>query len=467
MEKNIDETLNNDNLIFGKDKTNNIVSLESNDNFIELFIQNEGGEVNSYKVPNKFWILCNKDLGGMRRLNGNSYYCWGKQSLTKNDLYKFKNRHYKEDLFLIYDNKEQSMVLKGLTYYKGMKPKDVSILSFDLETTGLNHNDDAKILLISNTFRQGNIIKKKLFSYDEYNDQGEMLQDWCHWVRERDPSIIIAHNGNGFDIPYVNFIANKYEVSLNLGRDGSALKIKTKESKKRVDGSRDIMYFKSHIYGREIIDTMFLAINHDAHTKKYVSYGLKQIIKQEGLEKVNRTFYDASKIRENYKDKVQWALIKEYCKDDSDDALALFDLTCAPQFYLANNIPKSFQSITESATGSQINSMMLRSYIQNAHSVPKADQIEEQFEGALSYGSPGIFSNCIKWDVASLYPSIMLQYKIQHKEKDPNCNFQNILQVFTTERLKNKKLAKETKNSYYKDLEQSQKILINSMYGFL
>jgi DNA polymerase elongation subunit (family B) len=33
--------------------------------------------------------------------------------------------------------------------------------------------------------------------------------------------------------------------------------------------------------------------------------------------------------------------------------------------------------------------------------------------------------------------------------------------------LKNKKLAKDTNDKYYKDLEQSQKVGINSMYGFL
>ena len=40
-----------------------------------------------------------------------------------------------------------------------------------------------------------------------------------------------------------------------------------------------------------------------------------------------------------------------------------------------------------------------------------------------------------------------------------------ILDYFRTERLKNKKLA--SKDKYYDDLQSSQKIMINSMYGFL
>jgi DNA polymerase elongation subunit (family B) len=461
MEKNIDIPL-----IYGKSDIKNIVSLESNDHFIELFIQEENDEVISKKVPNKFWILCDENLGQMRRLNGESHYKWGKQFDTKEDLYKFKNRYYNKDLFLIYDSKESSMVLKGLTYFKGLKPKDISILSFDLETTGLNHNDDSKVLLISNTFRDKNGITKRLFSYDQFENEAKMLENWCSWVRLMDPSILTGHNINGYDLRYLQYIASRNEMELNLGRDESALKIKTKESKKRVDGSRDINYFKSHIYGREIIDTMFLAINHDAHTKKYVSYGLKQIIKQEGLEKSNRTFYDASKIRENYKDPIEWAKIKEYCKDDSDDALALFDLTCASQFYLANSIPKSFQALTESATGSQLNSFLLRSYIQNAHSVPKASELE-YVQGGKSFAIPGIYSNVIKVDLKSAYPSQILRFKLFDPEKDPEGNFYRMVHHFTYERFDLKQKFKETKDPYYYAREQAGKIVINSAYGLM
>ena len=462
----IDETLKNYDLIYGKNQTQGIVSLESNDEFIELFIQAEGGEINSSKIPNKFWLVCNEDLGGFRRLNGNGYYKWGKQFLTKNELYSFKNHFNHKDIFVIYDSKESSMVLKGLTYYKGLKPKDISILSFDIETTGLFHDKDAKLLLISNTYRQGYIIKKKLFAYDDYKDEGEMIDAWCKWVRQKDPSIMCGHNINGFDLHYLNFLAKKANTELKLGRDGSAMTVKTRESKKRVDGSRDIHYFKSHIYGREIVDTMFLAINHDMATKKYISYGLKQIIKQEGLEKANRTFYDASKIRFNYKDPVEWAKIKEYCKDDSDDALALFDLMVPAQFYLANSIPKSFQSLTESATGSQLNSFLLRSYIQNAHSIPKASQLEK-VKGGISFGIPGIYSNVIKIDLKSAYPSQVLRFKLYDPIKDPEANFYKMVHHFTYERFDLKEQYEKTKDPYYLAREQAAKIVINSAYGLM
>ena len=109
---------------------------------------------------------------------------------------------------------------------------------------------------------------------------------------------------------------------------------------------------------------------------------------------------------------------------------------------------------------------MLRAYLQQKHSVPKGSPAID-YEGAISVGNPGIYKNVFKVDVASLYPSIMIQYEVYDKDKDPNAYFLELVKTLTAERLKNKKLAKETGDKYYTNLEQSQKILINSAYGFL
>ena len=217
-------------------------------------------------------------------------------------------------------------------------------------------------------------------------------------------------------------IAEKENTALLLGRNDSKVTFDKYESQFRKESNQFIKYHKVHIYGREVVDTLFLSIKHDIATRKYSSYGLKNIIKQEGLEKPNRTFYDASQIRFNYTDKKEWQKIKDYCRDDSDDALALYDLMIRPFFYMTQSIPKSFQSVIESASGSQLNSMMVRSYLQEAHSIPKAHS-QEVFEGAISFGNPGIYTNVFKIDISSLYPSIILQYEVYDSDKDPKANF--------------------------------------------
>ncbi|NJO64173.1 MAG: hypothetical protein HC836_40180 [Richelia sp. RM2_1_2] len=120
----------------------------------------------------------------------------------------------------------------------------------------------------------------------------------------------------------------------------------------------------------------------------------------------------------------------------------------------------------ESASGGQINSIMLRGYLQNNHSIPKADEIES-FQGAISFGVPGIYKNVMKIDFSGLYPSIMRQYKVHDEKKDPLKLFLTLVEYFAEFRLKYKKLYKETNEKYYDDMQGALKIFANSCYGFL
>jgi len=456
-------------LVFGKNEIEKIVSIEPNDEFIELFIE-DNGSIRREFVANKYWILSSKQLRkDWVQLKGDLHYKWGRQFKTRDEFLQYRNVFKKDDIYSIFDSKESIMVKDGITYFKGMSLKDVSVLSFDLETTSLSPEDaDAKIILISLTYRQGktNLITKRLFCFDDYASQGEMIEDFCSTVRTLDPSVIIGHNILGFDFPYLKGIAAKAGVELSLGRDESNAQFDNYESQFRKESNQFIKYNKCRIYGREIVDTLFLSIKHDTASRKYISYGLKSIIKDEGLEKQDREFYDASLIRHNYTKPQEWEKIKRYCADDADDALALFDLMCAPFFYMTQSIPKSFQSVIESASGSQLNSIMVRSYLQEGHSIPRTSP-QSEFEGAISEGNPGIYRNVHKVDVSSLYPSIILQYNVYDKTKDPNANFLNMVKSFTETRLNYKKLLKETGNAKYDALQGAFKILINSAYGFM
>lgn len=453
-------------LIYGKNDLQKIVSVEVMDDQAEVFIQTESGSIESQFISHKYWLLAAKQLDrNFIRMKGELHYKWGRQFSSKDEWQKLKNVYRNEDTYTIHDAKENFLVNKGYTYHKGLKPKDVSILSFDIETTGFSGTND-KLLLISNTLRDSTgHIHKALFSFDMFENEGKMLEEWIAWIQALNPSIICGHNIYSFDFVFLQAVADRENVQLNLGRNGAPLHFNRNESQKRKDGSQSIAYHKVKCYGRELIDTMFLAITYDVG-RKYESYGLKKIIEQEGIRFEGRVLYDAAKIRENYMIPEEWEKIKKYCEHDSDEALALFDLMAPSFFYLTQSVPKSFQMMVESATGSQINAVMVRGYLQEAHSIPKGDQAEE-FTGAHSGGIPGVYKNCIKWDVASLYPSIMIQYEVCNWDKDPLGNFLTLVKTFTEERLKNKKLFKDTKDNYYDDLQGSQKIFINSCYGFL
>jgi len=454
-------------LIYGKNKLERIVSIEVSDNTTTIFRELEDGSLDIQKHNNRFWILGSKPFSkDWVKLEGEQHFKYGKQYTTYAAWQADKKNLPYQEIYTISNQTEAFQVKDGFTYYKGCRHDEISILSFDIETTGLEHNSESKIVLISNTFRKQGKTTRLLFSCDEYTDCGEMIEVWSEWVREIDPSIICFHNGYSFDLPYLQFCYNKYrEGGIKLGRLDKPLYFNKYESKFRVDGSRELHYHKCQVYGRELVDTMFLAYKYDIG-RKYESYGLKKIIAYEGLEKAGRQFYDASLIRTNYTNPEEMVKIKAYAEEDADDSLTLYDMMAPTMFYLCPVVPKPFQLIVESATGSQINSIMVRAYLQDKQSIAKASEAVD-YEGAISFAVPGIYSNMFKIDFSQLYPSIMMQYEVYDKDKDPKAYFKQIVKHFADMRQEQKKLFKETGDKHYYHLEQVAKVVANSCYGFL
>lgn len=454
--------MSNNDVIYGKNKDENIVNISIKDDTVFIFKETEDG-VWVEEQPYRHWVLSPKKYNdSFVELNGNQHFKWYKEYNTINDFYEAKKSFYKLGCYTAHNFQENFMMRHGYTYFKGMKTTDVSVLSFDIETTGLNaHASDAEVLLVTNTYRKGDYYESKTFCVNDYSSDKEMLLDWANWVCEIDPSILLGHNIVLFDIPYI--LARCPE--LPIGRFGVNLTVDSFVREFRKDGSQTYSYNRVNCFGREVVDTFFVSIKYDIK-REFENYKLKSLIAELKLEEADRQHYDGGLIRQNWNNPEERKKIIAYAEADSRDPIKLFDKFIAAFFYLTPHIPKPFQIMTESATGSQINGLMVRAYLQHNNSVAKASDSVE-FEGAISFGNVGIYDNVFKVDVSSLYPSVMLQYKISPKEKDYNNYFLSTLEFFTKERLKNKKIAEETKDPYYKGLQESQKAFINSAYGFM
>lgn len=471
-------------LIFGKDQTGGIVSVEIVNGEVWMYLVD--GSIK--RIENIYWILAPQQYDKeFMLLDGNLHYKYIRTFKTKSEMQKFTKLYKYKDIYQIWDEKEACMVWNGITLFKGLKVNDVSVLSFDIETSGIARNKGSRVFLITNKFRDrnGKIIKKVFSTGDNVEDDVQMIKDWCKWVQEIDPDILTGHNIYGFDLDYMNHVSRVFgDYQMELGRDCSPIKFNSRASKYRVDGSQEWDYKKAFIHGRQIIDGMFLAVKYD-FSRKYPSWGLKPIIdfeyksvlkkkkkdltKEEKLfieRQKDRTFYNAADIGKNWNNLEERKKIVEYAIDDADDSLYLYDLMINSYFYYTQSIPKTFQNIINSGTGGQINSFLVRSYLQDRHSIPKKSE-RRSYGGGISMGVPGIHKHVNKVDVASLYPSIMITESVYDKDKDPKQNFLKMVTYFTEERLNNKKLAKDTGDRYFKDVEQSQKIVINSAYGLL
>lgn len=457
-----DETkLDYNELIYGKDQTQKVVNVTVENNRVYLYKADGTSEDYEY-YP---WVLSNQPSNKREaiKLKGNQYYKYKTEITTDDFINVAANRP--RGVWFARGLEEAFMLEHGVTYFKGLQPNEVSLLSLDIEATGVDKEEEnAEVILISYTFRdrKGN-YKRKMYDIHNYENQEEMIKEFCSDVRELDPDIILGHNILGYDLPYLD-----KQEPLVLGRDNSEAKFEEKVSRKRKDGSQSYDFHNVKIHGREIIDTMFMSITYDIK-RDFPSYGLKPIEQHLKLVDDSRIDWDFEKYKtRNYKSwpKGKWEEFRQYCGEDTDSPIKMFDIMIPAFFYLNQSVPKTLQQMINEATGSQLDSLMIRAYLQEGYSQPKTSS-KVDFDGAISMGIPGVYKNVRKVDVASLYPSIMLEKDIYDKKKDPKRYMLQMLEYFREERLKNKALAAETGEQYYSDLEGAQKIVINSMYGFM
>ena len=459
----------NDKLLYGKSGLKRVVGLEITDDKAEVYQQDSNGNVTSILMPHEFWILSSDKVDKQAiRLSGDLHYKYAKRFHNRKqfEINRSMYRNAGHDVYSIYNAEEAHMVKTGVTFYRDMQPKELSLLSFDLETTGLDGSAaDAKILLISATYRDHRGVNfNMLLKYNDYTSEANMINAFCKLVCDTNPTLIVGHNIISYDFPYLAARAKATGATLNLGRNGSEVEFNSYKSKFRLDGTRNLEYNNIKIYGREIVDTYFLAVSFDV-SKSMESYGLKPLIKQLGFEKEGRQYYDAGSIRINYKDPVEWQKICNYAIDDAEDAVKIWD-HCGPLYFnMCPFTPKPFSEVLLSASGSKINGMMVRSYLQDGRSIPKADETVK-YAGALSWGKPGVYKNVMKVDCQSMYPSIIINCNVYDSDKDVDGHLLQFVKFFRSKRMEYKKLAAETGDNYWKQMDTTMKSYLNSFYGF-
>ena len=142
MNINYEKNLNG--IIYGIENTENIVSIEyyltTSGNNTVIFKEKDGIVTREFR---KYPITClnkNRDENFNEVLEGDQPYKYRYQTYDYQD---FKDKRKTKESFGIWRFDENIMSRSGLTYFKGMKSiKEVSALSFDLETTGVNVASD-------------------------------------------------------------------------------------------------------------------------------------------------------------------------------------------------------------------------------------------------------------------------------------------------------------------------------------
>jgi len=473
-------------VLFGADSTKGIVAVEPvGEEVMRLFVR-QGERLLERDEPFRPFLFVEDEdlLEGFKRpfqaepLSGtNEYRClvlfptWGDCQKAKTYLQK-KTGEPPSSLYAPYlyisDPVHQFLLLTGKTLFKGLPFTDLHRLALDIETACTPGYE------FPNPMREGDrIISIALMDNHGYAEvlfgkemgEKEMLMALGERISHLNPDVLEGHNLFNFDLEYIVARARMHRVELHWGRDRSKPRIR--RSRFNV-AERTIDYTRMEIFGRHVVDTLFLLQYYDVTARELESYGLKAATQHFGLAPENRTYIEADQIQWYYEHEPE--TLKNYNLDDVRETLALSELLGYSFFLQTRIFPFSFQNIFVRGNATKINALFLREYLRQRASVPRPEGGGAVEGGYTDVFVTGVVHHVVHCDVASLYPSIMLSFDLK-PSKDTLGVFLPLLKDLRAFRLQAKRRAQEVRSpqerDYYQALQQTFKILINSFYGYL
>lgn len=362
----------------------------------------------------------------------------------------------------------QHLMQTGRTSFKGMSFADLNRLQVDIEcvvSDGFEfcnaERDGDKIVAIAMSDGSG---WTAVLSGAELSEK-EILEQFVLLVQKKDPDVIEGHNIFNFDLPYISTRARKLGVDLLLGRDGGVAKSRPS---RMAMGERTISYTRFDIFGRHVVDTLFLAQAYDLSERSLKSFGLKDVAVHFGIAAANRTYIDGAEISRVFKSDPE--RLMRYARDDVLETMAIGDLLSRSYFVQAQMLPFNYQNVCVRGNATKIDALMLREYVYRRTAVPMPG-MSRSFEGGYTdIFFTGVERNVHHVDVRSLYPSLMLSHRISPRTDELDV-FPGMLDLLRTYRLnaKRKMLDSETahERNFYDALQSTFKVFINSFYGYL
>ena len=375
----------------------------------------------------------------------------------------------------------QYLVRRGRTLFGGMTFEDLHRLQLDIETTSLQPEvPEARVLMVALTDNRGS---EEVLT-DQHGSEAALLHALTERIRDLDPDVIEGHNCFDFDLPYLAARAKRLRVPLRWGRDRSAIRVGQRTDRYKV-GARLLPTTRVHIHGRHIIDTYQQVQQYDT-AGALESYGLKAVIPGLGLERPDRVYVDRADITGMWRRDP--ARLRAYALDDARDVRDLSAVVTPTQFYQTQLIPRTFQDVAGGGTGEKINALLIRAYLAAGYGVPRPEQPQPYPGGYTEVRATGVFRPVVKCDVESLYPAIMLHYRIAPRS-DHLGVFLPLLAELTRRRLDAKQRMRAAhgagaiphahdggrggargalaERTYWDAIQGSFKILINSFFGYL
>jgi len=421
-----------------------------------------GFELETEDVDFRPWLVSSYkgDAVQTRRLQGDNPIRWFHQYPTIEQFREARKKVPYGKAVIWEELRSQYLALNpDHKLFQGMAFEDLNRLTFDIEADGLNPKKSMILMIAVSSTTLGEFVVE--------GTEPEMLAELEGIIRAADPDTIEGHNILGYDIPFLVERARTHGMELLWGRDGEPIR-KGKEWNFRV-GSFDRPVQSWEIVGRHIVDGLLVAQRYDANTGgKFEAFGLKYLEQEMGVAGEDRVVIAPDNIVQLWNESPE--IVKEYSLQDVRGSRKLIELMVQPEFYLTSLLPDTFQNVLLSGGATKVNQLLVGDYIEAGYSIPVPPSESQYTGGHVDLRAIGVFRNVAKADVASLYPSIMLNSSEARPKFDELGAFQSVLSQLTEKRLAIKAEAKKAegpRKTYLTGIEKAYKIVINAFYGYL
>ena len=294
-----------------------------------------------------------------------------------------------------------------------------------------------------------------------------LLEQLNATLAELDPDTIEGHNIFKFDFDYLRLRAKRHKVPCAWGRFGQ--KAKFRNSRLKV-AERWVDFPRCDLPGRTVIDTYLLVQTHDITARELTGYGLKEVAIYFGVtnDDDGRTYLAGDQIAAAFRAERERFLA--YLGDDLRETAGVADVLLPTYFEQVKTFPILLQEATLRGNTGKIDLLFLEHYYHARHACPVPPEVAP-FEGGYTRSfQEGVYRHVLHFDVASLYPSLLLLLG-RNPKNDALGVFIPLLRTLREYRLKYKQLARSAPSAEERAEAQARqasfKILINSFYGYL
>jgi DNA polymerase I len=462
-------------LLFGADPTPRIVAVELGETgTVRVHRRESDGSTVTDVEPFHPFVWADSDVVDLgietEKLRGDLKYGWLITVDSWKELIALRNglKNAGRDFFAFTDPIQHYLTATGRTLFKDLAFEELKRMQLEvLSVAGVGdpgNTDHIMSIALSDNTEWEELIVVDTNNMEE--SERNALRRLTALIKERDPDVIEGHDLFRVHLPYLVDRAKKLKTKLDWGRSGGFLR--SRPSRLQI-AEKTIDYPKFTIDGRHFVDTFLLAQFYDVGMRSLAGFERTDVARHfELCDSEPISALTGKELQRAYLGDSEMFQRRALC--GVRETRALSDLLSASYFIQAQIFPYNYQEVIVRGNATRINALFLREYFRQRHSIPELP-MPRAFEGGYTdIFFTGVARNVCHCDVASLYPSIMLQFDC-FPATDELQIFRHLLTDLRNFRLEAKARMRAERDParqhHLQALQNTFKILLNSFYGYL